>query len=433
MNSAMTPDGLRRGDAPIIHAGFIPLTDAAPLLAAKALGLDARHGFDLRLHREASWANIRDKTDLGLLDCAHMLAPMPIASTLGLGRAPVAMIAPMALNLGGNVITVSNALHAAMCDADPAATRAGGMASAGALAKVVRARQARGEPPLRLGMVYPFSCHNYDLRYWLASAGIHPDNDVTLVVIPPPLIAHGLAAGHVDGYCVGAPWGAVSVADGGGHIVATKQELWMNSPEKVLGVRLDWAARNPELLLSLMMALLGAAQWLDRPENLDEAARLLARREHVGVDAALIRPALAGRLIRHPGGEASDDGDFLAFHRHAANFPWVSHAIWLLTQMRRWGQIAAPVDMTAIARQVYRPDLYRSAAQRLGLPSPASDMKIEGRSGQRAEGDAGETAPGRSRFFGGEHFDPAQAEAYLAGLAIRHVGPAAGAPSPVKF
>jgi two-component system, oxyanion-binding sensor len=414
----MTSDRPHKGDAPIIHAGFIPLTDSAPLLVTKALGLDARHGFELRLHREASWANIRDKTDLGLLDCAHMLAPMPIASTLGLGRAPVAMIAPMALNLNGNVITVSNALYAAMDEADVIATQAGGMAAAGALAKVVRARQAKGEPPLKLGMVYPFSCHNFDLRYWLASAGIHPDNDVTLVVIPPPLIAGGLAAGHVDGYCVGAPWGAVSVANGGGHIVATKQELWADSPEKVLGVRLDWAGRNPELLQMLMMALLGAARWLDRPENLDEAARILARPEHVGVDAALIRPALAGRLIRHPGGEAGDDCDFLVFHRRAANFPWVSHAIWLLTQMRRWGQIAGPVDMAGLARQVYRPDLYRAAAQRLGLPAPASDMKIEG-------------SPGQGRFFGGEHFDPAQAEAYLAGLAIRHTARAAETPPPV--
>jgi ABC-type nitrate/sulfonate/bicarbonate transport system substrate-binding protein len=401
LGSIDTSDSADRGDRPIIHAGFIPLTDSAPLIIAKHLGFDEEFGFALRLHREVSWANIRDKTERGIFDCAHMLAPMPIAATLGLGRAPVAMIAPMALNLNGNAITVSNDLFAAMEAADPVAARGGGMAAATALAKVVRARQAKGAPPLTLGMVYPFSCHNYDLRYWLAAAGIHPDNDVTLAVIPPPLIAEGLAAGHVDGYCVGAPWGAVSVANGGGHIVATKQELWANSPEKVLGARLDWAERNPALLQALIMALLNAAQWLDRPENRDEAVRILSLPEHIGVDAALIRRALAGSLIRHPVGEPGDDADFIVFHRHAANFPWVSHAMWLLTQMLRWGQIAGPLDIAAIAGQVYRPDLYRQAAQALGLSVPTEDMKIE------------------RRLFGDDHFDPALAGAYLDGFAIR--------------
>ena len=421
----MTTDAHHNGDAPIIHAGFIPLTDSAPLLIAKVLGFDARFGFDLRLHREVSWANIRDKTDHGIFDCAHMLAPMPIASTLGLGRVPVAMIAPMALNLNGNVITVSNALHAAMADADLQATQGGGMAAASALAKVVRARQAKGEARLKLGMVYPFSCHNYDLRYWLASAGIHPDNDVTLVVIPPPLIAEGLAAGHVDGYCVGAPWGAVSVANGSGHIVATKQELWANSPEKVLGVRMDWAERNPGLLQPLIMALLTAAQWLDKPKNLDEAARILAQPEHVGVDAALIRRALAGSLIRHPGGEPGDDADFIVFHRYAANFPWVSHARWLLTQMRRWDQITQDIDIAAVAGQVYRPDFYRAAAKELGLSSPLADMKPEGGTDISIIGDKGDIALGESRFFGGERFDPADAAGYLGSFAIRSA-PSAG-------
>jgi two-component system, oxyanion-binding sensor len=400
-DSADMPGSADADDRPIIHAGFIPLTDSAPLIVAKHLGFDEEFGVALRLHREVSWANIRDKTERGIFDCAHMLAPMPIAATLGLGRAPVAMIAPMALNLNGNTITVSNDLFTAMEAADPVGARGGGMGAATALAKVVRAREAKGAPPLTLGMVYPFSCHNYDLRYWLAGAGIHPDNDVTLIVIPPPLIAEGLAAGHVDGYCVGAPWGAVSVANGGGHIVATKQELWANSPEKVLGTRLDWAQRNPALLQALIMALLRAAQWLDRRENRDEAVRILAMPEHIGVETALIRRALTGSLIRHPGGEPGDDADFILFHRHAANFPWVSHAMWLLTQMLRWGQIAGPLDIGAIAGQIYRPDLYRQAAQALGLSVPVDNVKAE------------------SRLFGDEHFDPALAGAYLDSFTIR--------------
>lgn len=386
---------------PIVHIGFIPLTDCAPLAIAKHLGLDSAHGLDMRLHREVSWANIRDKTELGIFDCAHMLAPMPIASTLGLGRAPLPMIVPMALNLNGNAITVSNALHAAMEAAAPAATHAGGMAAAGALARVVRGRHARGAPPLTLGMVYPFSCHNYDLRCWLASAGVDPDEDVRLVVIPPPFIAQGLADGHVDGFCVGAPWGSVSVDNGSGQIVATKQELWANSPEKVLGARADWAGRHPELLERLLMALLAAAAWLDRPENHAEAARILARPDYVGVAAPLIGRALTGDIARPSASTAPRTSDFIVFHRYAANFPWVSHAEWLLGQMRRWGQIAGPVDIGAVARQVYRPDIFRRAAKAAGVSAPLADVKAEGAGVPvSVDGDRGAIPLGEGGFFG---------------------------------
>jgi NitT/TauT family transport system ATP-binding protein/nitrate/nitrite transport system substrate-binding protein len=392
---------------PIIHAGFIPLVDCAPLAVARELGFDRRFGFELRLHREVSWANIRDKTELGIFDCAHMLAPMPIASTLGLGRAPVAMIAPMALNLNGNAITISTSLFAAMEEADPVSTQAGGMKAAVALAKVVRERQARGAAPLTLGMVYPFSCHNYDLRYWLAAAGIDPDEDVRLVVIPPPLIAQGLMDGHVDGYCAGAPWGSVSVDNGSGHIIATKQELWANSPEKVLGVRLDWAERNAEILQQLIQALLAASAWLDGPENHAEAARLLAKSALVGVPQALIQRPLSGNVIRPPGAEAKTSGDFIVFHRYAANFPWVSHAVWMLRQMRRWRQIGRQVDIAATARRVYRPDIYRGAAKLLGLSSPLADEKPEGQGSPLiVPGDLGDIALGDRGFFGGQSFGP---------------------------
>jgi NitT/TauT family transport system ATP-binding protein/nitrate/nitrite transport system substrate-binding protein len=257
-------------------------------------------------------------------------------------------------------------------------------------------------------MVYPFSCHNFDLRYWLAAAGIDPDEDVRLVVIPPPLIAHGLLAGHVDGYCAGAPWGSVSVDNGSGHIVATKQELWANSPEKVLGVRLDWAERNAELLQRLILALLAASGWLDRPENRAEAARLLARSDFVGVSQALIQRPLSGNIIRPPGAEAETNGDFIIFNRHAANFPWVSHAVWMLTQMRRWGQISGPTDIPATARHVYRPDIYRAAAKALGISSPLADEKTEGEGAPlMIKGDLGDIPLGGGAFFGGESFDPA--------------------------
>src|SRR5680860_337150 len=187
------PKPIRRNER-VVQAGFIPLLDCAPLAIARERGFDERFGFSLQLHREVSWANIRDKLDVGVFDCAHMLAPIPIAATLGLGRAAEPVIAPMALSLNGNAITVSQGLYEEMRAADEAAVRAGGMAAARALAHVVRRRAEAGREPLTLGMVYPFSCHNYDLRFWLAAAGVDPDNDVNLIVVPPPLLAESLKA-----------------------------------------------------------------------------------------------------------------------------------------------------------------------------------------------------------------------------------------------
>lgn len=369
------------GNLPIIHAGFIPLADCAPLVIAAEKGFDLEEGFSLRLHKEASWANIRDKLEIGIFDCAHMLAPMAIASTLGLGRPPAPVIAPMALNLNGNAIVVSEQPIGEMHAGDPANTEAGGMQAALALASVVAARREAGAMPLTLGMVYPFSCHNYDLRCWLASAGVDPDNDVNLVVIPPPLIADSLAEGRIDGFCVGAPWGRISVDAGQGRIIATKNELWLNSPEKVLGVREEWAAQQPELLLALVCAVLKAARWLDDKAHLAEAARLLAEPRYIGVAEPILYGTLSGDLIRDKGGDPRSDPDFIVFWRYAANFPWLSHAEWIVRQMERWHQIAPGVDAGTVARQVYRPDIFRLAAARLGLSAPLAEVKDEGLTG----------------------------------------------------
>lgn len=416
---------------PEVHAGFIPLVDCAALVMAKELGFDIQGGFRLILYRETSWANIRDKVDVGVFDCAHMLAPMPIASALGLGRATEALIAPMALSLNGNVITVSRSLHAEMRAVDEAATLRGGMAAAHPLAAIARRRHVEGREPLSLGIVFPFSSHNYDLRYWLAAAGIDPDNDVNLLVIPPPLIAESLEAGRIDGFCVGAPWGSVAVEAGAGVIVATKNELWAMSPEKVLGVRQRWAEENPELLAALIRAVTLAARWLDKPENRAEAARVLARPEYVGVaEDILIRP-LTGTLDRGDGQPPMIDPDMVVFHRNAANFPWRSHALWLMTQMIRWGQVRTSFDLDRLAAQVYRPDLYRRSVAGLGIEVPIMDRKWEGGRAPLAATALDRTAPESmshpqdrhppigGTFFGDETFDPDAALAYLNRLRIR--------------
>ena len=387
-----------------IHAGFIPLVDCAPLVIAKELGFDAEQNFALFLHRDVSWANIRDKVEAGVLDCAIMLAPMPLASTLGLGgRRAVPLIAAMSTNLNGNAITVSRALYDEMLKADRASAVAGGMESAKSLASVVAKRRIEGAEPLTLGMVYPFSSHNYDLRYWLAAAGIDPDNDVNLVVVPPPLIAGSLKAGRIDGFCVGEPWNSVAVAEGNGVIVATKPELWVASPEKVLGLKLEFPERYPELTLKLIRALTMACAWLDSRENRLTAAEILAKPSYVGISKELLLRVLTDDMKRGTGATEPATTDAVIFHKNGANFPWVSHASWILTQMIRWGQVRAPFDITEVARRVYRPDLYRDAVRSLGLQTPDDDVRREF----------------GAAFFGGETFDPAMPLDYLRRLSMR--------------
>jgi two-component system, oxyanion-binding sensor len=390
--------------APIVHAGFIPLTDCAPLVVAKELGFDAAHGIELHLQKEVSWANIRDKAEAGLLDCAIMLAPMPLASTLGLGgRPPVAMIAAMATSLNGNAITVSTSLYDEMLATDKISAEKGGMAAAESLRRVIERRRKMGLEPLTFGMVYPFSSHNYDLRYWLAVGGIDPDNDVNLVVVPPPLIASSLKAGRIDGFCVGEPWNSVAVEEGSGIIVATKSELWARSPEKVLGLRNTFAAENPALLQSLIAALTRACGWLDVPENRDQAASILSRPEYVGISRGTLLPALSNTLERSNRRPTASNTDIVIFSKDGANFPWVSHATWILTQMIRWGQVRTPFDIAAVARTVYRPDLFRSAIEHLDIAAPDRDSK--------AEGDGA--------FFGASTFNPHDPIGYLRDLHLR--------------
>lgn len=400
------PKPIRRHER-VVHAGFIPLLDCAPLVIARERGFDQQFGFSFQLHREVSWANIRDKLDVGVFDCAHMLAPMPLAATLGLGRAAEPVIAPMSLSLNGNAITVSQSLFDEMCAADAQSARAGGMAPASALARVVRARNADGRTPLTFGMVYPFSCHNYDLRAWLAAAGIDPDNDINLVVVPPPLIAEQLKAGRVDGFCVGQPWNSVAVEDGQGVILATKNQIWPMSPEKVLGVREDWARDNAALLSDAMRALVAACEWLDEPDNRSAAAKILAEPHYVGVPEHILERPLKG-LLKF-GGDKPDiaDPDSVVFYRGAANFPWRSHAVWIVMQMIRWGQVRDPFDILALAERVYRPDLYRAALAGCGIDIPDRDYKPEGRDGD---------------FFGGEIFDPEDVIGQLKALSIRTAG-----------
>lgn len=384
--------------AATIHAGFIPLLDCAPLVIARELGFDREFGVSLRLHREVSWANIRDKLDMGVLDCAQMLAPMPLAATLGLGRPVQPVIAPMVLSLNGNAITVSNRLYDEMLTADAEATSTGGMRAAEALADVIRERQKSGRELLTLGMVYPFSAHNYDLRCWLASAAVNPETDVNLAVVPPPLISNSLKAGRVDGFCVGAPWNSVSVAAGDGVIVALKEDLWPASPEKVLGICEQWADANREQVSVVIAALYAACRWLDDDGNKEKAARLLSRPEYVGVPEDILLPLLQG-TIPMGRGQARENANVVIFSKGNANAPLPADAVWFLTQMIRWGQTREPFPIQAIAERVYRPDLFLSATAD-ETPAPQETSRTW-------------------RRCCGEVFDPKAPLAYLKGLIVK--------------
>lgn len=402
-----------------LRLGFIPLNDAAPLIVAKTKGFFAAEGLDVTLARQVSWANIRDKVAFGLLDGAHMLGPLPIACTLGLSGPATRMITPFSLNLNGSAITVSKALAEAMRAADPE-----GMSqhprTARPLRAVIEARRAAGAPPLTFAVVFPFSMHNYELRYWLAEAGVDPDRDLRLVINPPARMAQRLASGDVDGFCVGAPWNALAVAQGTGEIITYASEIWRVGPDKVFGVRADWAESHPATLRALVRALLKAAAWSDQADNRAELGALLAGRDYLAAPVEVVSQSLVGSPDYSPHEPGEPSLDYIIFHRYAASFPWRSHAVWFLTQMLRWGQIDDAVDIAGTADAVYRPDLFRAAAA-LGVPSPLVEEKVEGAHASPWLLDEATTpipmAP--DLFFDGRLFDWAQPQRYATGFEIR--------------
>ncbi len=397
-----------------ITAGFLPLLDSALLAAAREQGFAEAEGIQLHLVRENSWASIRDRLAVGHFDAAHMLAPMPIACNLGLTPLAAETIAPMALGLGGNAVTVSLDLWRAMQDAgapgdlDPLRTGE-------ALAAVISAREnGGGDRLLRFGVVHPHSGHNYELRYWLAACGIDPERQIEIVVLPPPVMANAMRAGHIDGYCVGEPWNTAAVAKGVGRIVTVKAAIWKSSPEKVLGVTRVWAEQNPDALTALLRALYRAAEWCGAPGNRRDLTRILAGTGYIDCPEEWLMPALSG-AVEVARGDVVTVSDFFVPHANAATFPWKSHALWFYSQMARWGQIDASVAHEDIARNTYRPDLYRAALRDLGAALPGANAKVEGALATPTPvGSAGASLTlGPDGFFDGAIFDPDQVSAYL--------------------
>jgi nitrate/nitrite transport system substrate-binding protein len=399
--------------------GFVPLTDCAPLVVAKENGLFRRHGLEVELSRESSWANVRDKLCMGMLDGAQMLAGVPLFAAAGGEARCTPMVTALSLDLNGNAITVSSALYAEM-----QATGVPGLdtplGSAMALREVIDRGRRKGSKPLTFATVFPVSSHNYLVRYWMASAGIDPDRDVRLTVVPPPQMVNYLRAGVIAGYCVGEPWNAHAVSAGLGRTLITSFDVWNNHPEKVFAVTRPWAQAHPNAHQALLVALLEAAAWLDRPDNRLEACEILAQGRYVNAPADVLRMSMTGTFQFAPGEPPAARPDFNVFHRNAATYPWRSHALWTLTQMVRWGQVPPDTDLRAIARAVYRPDLYRTAAEIAGQPYPTVEEKVEGlHAGPWLLEEASAPLPmGADRFMDGRVFDPGDAAGYLAGFEI---------------
>lgn len=353
-----------------LRIGFIPLVDATVLLVAVDQGFAAAEGLAVELVREVSWSNVRDKLNIGLFDAAHLLTPVAIASSLGIGHVRVPLVVPFNLGINGNAITVSPRLFAMLSNA-AASDLSDPKVSARALARVIGERKARGFEPLTFGMTFPFSNHNYQLRFWMAAGGVDPDQDVRLVVLPPPYMVDSLASGHVDGFCVGAPWNSVAVDLGVGNILHFGCEIMTRASEKALALRESWADENPDALVALIRAMARASEFAIKADNRTTVADIVAQR--LGIDPELVVRTLTGNLKTMPDGITRKSDRYIVIGGDDANRPDPVQAAWAYAQIVRWGQAPLSAELRARAERVFRADLYDAA---LGLlPEPSRHAK----------------------------------------------------------
>ena len=372
--------------APVIEKeelkfGFIKLTDMAPIAIAKEMNFFEDEGLYVTVEPQANWKVLLDRVITGELDGAHMLAGQPLGATIGFGT-KAHVITPFSMDLNGNGITVATSVWEEMKKYLPMGSDGKPVhpIKADVLKKVVDRYRAEGKP-FNLGMVFPLSTHNYELRYWLASGGVHPGfysptdssgqimGDVLISVTPPPQMPSTLQAGTILGYCVGEPWNQQAVFKGIGVPVITDYEIWKNNPEKVFGVTAEFADKHPNTLIAITKALIRAGMWLDADNNANraQAVKILAKSEYVGADPEVIANSMTG-TFEYEKGDKRAVPDFNVFFRYFATYPYVSDAVWYLTQMRRWGQIPEYKSdswYAETAKQVYRPDIYLKAAKQL--------------------------------------------------------------------
>ncbi len=405
-------------EKPQLTFGFIKLTDMAPLAIAKELGYFEEEGLYVTIEAQANWKNVLDRVIDGQLDGSHMLAGQPIAAQAGFGR-QASLQTPFSMDLNGNGITVSNEVWAKMKPNVPLddAGKTIHPIKADAIKPVVEEYKASGKP-FKMGMVFPVSTHNYEIRYWLAAAGIHPgmytaeniqgqvDADVLLSVTPPPQMPATLEAGTIYGYCVGEPWNQQAVFKGIGVPVTTNYDVWKNNPEKVFVMTKQFMDENPNTAIAVTKALIRAGKWLDDPANRPKAVGILSMPDYVGADSVVIANSMTGTFEFEKGDKRSMP-DFNVFYKYFATYPYYSDAIWFLTQMRRWGQIpeTKPAEWYhETAKNVYRPDIWKKAAELL-----VKEGKIDASDIPETDG----YKPATSEFIDGVAYDAKDPIAYI--------------------
>lgn len=383
-----------------LRAGFIPLVDCAPLVIAHEMGFAEEEGLSLALQRYPSWSTLRDMLVLGQIEAAHMLSPVPVAAALGLGGIQARLDAISVLSVNGNVVGVSQPLADRM--------RANGyvfdFSDATAAGKALIAAK---EGQLRIGVPFPFSMHAELLYYWLGALGLPTPQALDVRTVPPSLMADAMAAGEVDAFCVGEPWGSLAVENGSGSLLLPGAAIWNFAPEKVLAVRNHWTSDTPDQTLGLIRAVWRAGRWLATPGNATIAADVLARPEYLDLGSDLLDRALTGQFIISPDGERRRREEFVIFHEGASGFPWRSQAAWIAHRLAARTGLDRAVAADA-AKQVFRTDLYRQALSGLVANLPGASEKLEGAISApiQVASTSGSVILRPDRFFDGRVFDP---------------------------
>ena len=381
-------------ETPNVNFGIIALTDCSPIVIAHEMGLFKKYGIQSTVTKGASWAAIRDSLANGDIQATHMLIGMPIASTMGLGGAPkVPMVIPWLLNRNGQSISLSKSLKGKVAD-DPKA-----------LKPLVDAAKASGTP-MTFAMTFPPGTHAMWIRYWLAAGGINPGDasgggaDISLITIPPPQMVANMQVGKMDGFCVGEPWNAKTIADDIGFTAINTQQIWKDHPEKVCAFREDFAEKNPNTVKAVLKALHEASVWLDKMENRVELANIVSAPTYINCPPEAILLRLQGKYDMGDGRRFRDP-DYMIFSDRNCNYPQPKYCKWWLTQLRRWGFTEGAPDYEAVTRQVMRADIYEEAMKEIGF-------------------EHGGASEAEEKFFDGSVFDPtADLETYAASFAVK--------------
>lgn len=359
---ALAADPVGKPEKKNLSIGFIPITCATPIIMAEPMGFYTKHGLNAKVRRAAGWAMVRDWAINKEVDAAHMLSPMPLAITLGAGSPPVPFYMPAVENINGQAITLHNKHKAVKTAAD-----------------------MKG---FRFCVPFDYSMHNYLLRYYLAEGGVHPDKDVQIRVVPPPEMVANLKAGNVDGYLAPDPFNQRAVYENVGFLFKLSKDIWDRHPCCAFAISQEFAQQYPNTFLALFRAIVDATHYASKPGNRKEIAKAIAPTNYLNQPVIVLEQVLTGTYADGLGAikKVPDRIDF-------DPYPWHSMAIWILTQMKRWGHLKGNVNYQAVAEQVYLAADCDKVSKELGYTTHKATMM-------------------KHTLMGGE-FDPAKPEAYL--------------------